>query len=70
MEAMFMIPSIAAESVDDHHNHQFISKNFVKAEMISGKQKATWKNATAVAHQKRECQKAEDTWRKTKLQLD
>lgn len=79
MKAMSLIASIMAESVDD--GLQFNQFNFqilrvfdaiapVKAKMVSGKQKAPWRNASAVTNQGRECRKAECKCRKTKLWID
>ncbi|KAF7640869.1 hypothetical protein LDENG_00008850 [Lucifuga dentata] len=42
----------------------------VKTKIFSGKQKASWRNASTVAYLKKECRKAERRWRKTKLLID
>lgn len=39
-----------------------------KIKVISGKRKAPWRNALSVKHQKKECRKAKQTWRKNKAQ--
>ena len=74
MKAISLTPSISADSVD------FLLDSFnskvkgviddiapVKVRKKSGRQKAPWRNSTAVQNMKRQCRKAERMWRKTKL---
>lgn len=68
---------ITAESVHEHRNYSnlkirrvFNARAPVKVKMSSGKERARWRNASAVADQKRECRRAERKWRKIRLRSD
>ncbi|XDV16949.1 hypothetical protein PO909_016432 [Leuciscus waleckii] len=74
MKAISLTPSISADSVDfllDSFNSKVKSAIDdiapVKVRKKSGRQKAPWRNSTAVQNMKRQCRKAERMWRKTKL---
>ncbi|XP_051996155.1 uncharacterized protein LOC127653511 [Xyrauchen texanus] len=74
MKAVSLTPSISADSVDfllDSFNSKVKSVIDdiapVKVRKKSGRQKAPWRNSTAVQNMKRQCRKAERMWRKTKL---
>ena len=76
MKAISLTPSISADSVDfllDSFNSkvQNVIDNIapVKVRKKSGRQKAPWRNSTAVQNMKRQCRKAERMWRKTNLEI-
>ncbi len=69
MKAIFLTPSISADSVDlllDSFNSKV--KNVISPIKVSkktGRQKSSWRKSTAVQSMKRQCRKAEWMWRKT-----
>ncbi len=76
MKAISLPPSISADSVDlllDSFNSKV--KNViddiapVKVSKKIGRQKSFWRKSTAVQSMKRQCRKAEQMWRKTKLEI-
>ncbi|KAK9973180.1 hypothetical protein ABG768_023923 [Culter alburnus] len=76
MKAISLTPSISADSVDfllDSFNSkvQNVIDNIapVKVRKKSGRQKALWRNSTAVQNMKRQCRKTEHMWRKTNLEI-
>ncbi len=76
MKAISLTPSISADSVDLLLD-SFISKieNVIddiapiKVSKKNGRQKSFWRKSTAVQNMKRQCRKAEQMWRKTKLEI-
>ncbi len=76
MKAIYLTPSIYADSVDlllDSFNS--IVKNViddiapVKVSKKTGRQKSPWRKSTVVQSMKRQCRKAEWMWRKMKLEI-
>jgi len=74
MNSISLKPSISSDSVEfllDSFNSKvksvidYIAP--VKVMKNSGRQKAPWRNSTAVQNMKRQCRRAEHMWRKTKL---
>ncbi len=74
MKAISLTPSISTDSVDlllDSFNSKV--KNViddiapVKVSKKNDRQKSCWRKSTAVQNIKRQCRKAEQMWRKTKL---
>ncbi|KAI2648158.1 RNA-directed DNA polymerase from mobile element jockey [Labeo rohita] len=70
------MPSISADSVDlllESFNSKV--KNViddiapVKVSKTTGRQKSCWRKSTAVQSMKRQCRKAEQMWRRTKLEI-
>ncbi len=76
MKAISLTPSISADSVDlllDSFNSK--GKNVIddiapaRVSKKNGRQKSPWRKSTAVQSMKRQCRKAEQMWRKTKLEI-
>jgi len=74
MKAISLKPSISVNSVDFllyyfNSNVKSVIDDIapVKVRKNSGRQKAPWRNSTAVQNMKRQCRRAECMWQKTKL---